>query len=828
MLSGRCWEAGGAPAYWPWCQSIRGYVRTCDPQALIRELGKGASQIAELVPDIRERIAGVPAPSRSRDPDTARFRLFDSTAAFLKLAAVRVPLVLALDDLHAADTPSLILLQFLARELAETRILVVAAYRDTELARGSPLALTLVALRRESVTRAIRLSGLARHDVAHFVRLTTGTEAPASLLDAINAQTDGNPLFLGEVVRLLAQEGRLIDTGEGTPQRLGIPQGVREAIGLRLGHLSPACKEILILAAILGREFRLDTLERVSERSSNEILAILDQAFVSGLISEVAGVPGRLRFSHALVRETLHEELSTSRRVALHARVGEALEDFYAHDVEAHIGELAYHFFESLPGGDAERATDYARRAGRHAVRLLAYEEAARLFRMAIAALDTTRAPRDETTCDLLLTLGDAEARGGNMQEAKKAFFEASEIARRGGMAEALAKAAVGYGGRIVWARAGHDPRLVALLRDALAGLPPDDSPLRVRLLARLAGALRDEPSPEARAALSAAAVEMARRLDDPATLAYALDGRYAAILGPDNPEERLAIANEIVRLADAVDDRERAVQGRHYRVIALMELADLEGVDAEIAAMAMLAEELRQPAQLWYVAATRANLALLTGQFDEAEGLISRALELGRHAMSRDATLSSHLQLFLLRREQGRHGEAEEMIRRSIHEYSARPVFRCALILLLSELGRVDEARATFDQLARRAFADIPIDNEWLFCMTFLADASERLATAHYASTLYDLLLPYAGRNASNADEISLGDVSRSLGNAAAALGRWDDAARHFEAAREANARMGARPWLVRTENDYARMLRARGRPSDIAKSESLSQTRQ
>jgi hypothetical protein len=478
-------------------------VRTCDPELLAAELGSGASDVAELVPDVRERVRDVPAPSRSRDPETARFRLFDSTAAFLRRAAVREPLVLVLDDLHAADTPSLIMLQFLARELAETRILIVAAYRDVELARGSPLMQTLVALRREPVTRALPLSGLARDDVAQFIRLTAGTDAPASLVNAINAQTEGNPLFLGEVVRLLKQEGRFTATGEAMSPRLGIPQGVREAISLRLGHLSEPCNEILILASILGREFRLDALERVSELSSNNILGLLDQAFVAGLISEVSGVPGRLRFSHALVRETLHEELHTSRRIALHARIGQALEDFYAHDTEPHLGELAYHFFESLPGGDAERAVEYAKRAGQHAVRLLAYEEAARLYRMAIVALDTTLAAHDESRCDLLLALGDAEARAGNMPEAKRAFLAASEIARRAEMPEALAHAALGYGGRFVWARAGHDPRLVALLRDALAGLPPSDSPLRVRLLARLAGALRDEPSPEARAALS-------------------------------------------------------------------------------------------------------------------------------------------------------------------------------------------------------------------------------------------------------------------------------------------------------------------------------------
>jgi tetratricopeptide (TPR) repeat protein len=813
------------PAYWPWCQSLRSYVRTSEADTLAAELGSGASDVAQLVPEVRELLPDVPPPSRSRDPDTARFRLFDATAAFLRRAAARDPLVLVLDDLHAADTPSLLLLQFLARELTEARILVVCAYRDTELGRGSPLALTLADLRREPVTRALPLSGLTHADVADFIRVTVGSEAPESLVTAIDTQTEGNPLFLGEVVRLLAQEGRLTATGDPAALEFGIPQGVREAIGRRLGHLSDECNELLILASILGREFRLDALQRVSERSSKDVLELLDEAIAAGLIVAVPGAPGRLRFSHALVRDTLHEDLSTSRRVELHARIGDVLELFHAEDIEAHRAELAHHFFEALPGGDADRAIEHAQLAGRRAARLLAYEEAARLYRMAIAALDMSLVAGDETRCELLLALGDAEARAGDMPQAKAAFLQAAGIARRCELPEAFARAAFGYGGRMVWARAGHDPRLVALLRDALAGLPQQDSPLRVRLLARLAGALRDERSPEARAALSAESVEMARRLGDSATLAYALDGR-AAVLGPDASEERLAIASEIFQLAGDMDAAERAAQGHRQRLIALMELGHLEGVDADLAALGLLAEDLRQPAQLWYVAATRANLALFRGQLEEAEHLIARALEFGRHSMSRDATVSSRLQLFLLRREQARLEEIEETIRQSITEYPARPVFRCALVLLLCHAGREDEARAALEQLATDAFGGIPMDNDWLLCMSFLADASEFLGESSHAHTLYDLMLPYAGRNASNSDEISVGAVSRSLGNAAHAMSRWDESEAHFEAALEANARMGALPWLARTQREYARMLRARGEPGDRERAELLERT--
>ena len=223
VLWGRCWEAGGAPAYWPWCQSIRAYVRSCDPATLAAELRGSASDVAELVPEIRELLPETPLPTHSDDPDTARFRLLEATAAFLKRAAERAALVLVLDDLHAADTPSLVLLQFLARELPETRILVVGGYRDTELRRGSPLTRTLAELRREAVTCALPLSRLARADIAEFIRLTTRVEPADGLVAAIDAQTEGNPLFVGEVVRLLSQEGGL--AGDVAARRPDSPGG---------------------------------------------------------------------------------------------------------------------------------------------------------------------------------------------------------------------------------------------------------------------------------------------------------------------------------------------------------------------------------------------------------------------------------------------------------------------------------------------------------------------------------------------------------------------------------------------------------------------------
>src|SRR5712691_1499575 len=407
VLVGRCWEAGGAPAYWPWVQALRAYVRSRDRETLCRQLGSGAADVAEIVPEVRELVPDLPAPP-SLDPEGARFRLFDATASFLRSAASERPLVLVLDDLHAADMPSLLLLEFVAAELAASGILVVAADRDVDPTLRDPLSSALAELTRRQTTRLISLAGLGEADVENFIQLSAGFEPPTKLVGAIHRETEGNPLFVGEVVRLLASEGRLSDAAAF---QLAIPQGVRAVIGRRLRHLPEDCKRLLSAASVLGREFSLDALELVIGLPAHVLLEALDEAIAARAISEVPGAPAaarRLRFSHALIRDVLYDELSPSRRVKLHREIGEALERLYARDPEPHLAELAHHFSEAAAGGDVGKAIDYARRAGERASRLLAYEEAVRLFQLALGTLES-KAPADEMRCGLLLALGDAQ-----------------------------------------------------------------------------------------------------------------------------------------------------------------------------------------------------------------------------------------------------------------------------------------------------------------------------------------------------------------------------------------------------------------------------------
>ena len=259
VLWGRCYEEQGAPPYWPWVQAIRSYVRDVDPDQLRSEMGAGAADIGQVVSDVRDRLPGLEAPPEL-EPEQARFRLFDSITAFLKNAGRRQPLVLVLDDLHWADHPSLLLLEFVARELSNARLLIIGTYRDVELSRQHPLSRSLGELTRERLFQRVLLRGLDQEDVGRFIGLASGITPPTGMVEAVHRQTEGNPLFVTEVVRLLVQEGELTQekAGQRDSWSVRIPEGVREVIGRRLDRLSERCNETLTVASVVGREFTLD------------------------------------------------------------------------------------------------------------------------------------------------------------------------------------------------------------------------------------------------------------------------------------------------------------------------------------------------------------------------------------------------------------------------------------------------------------------------------------------------------------------------------------------------------------------------------------------
>jgi DNA-binding SARP family transcriptional activator len=810
VLVGRCWEAGGAPAYWPWVQALRAHIRESDDSTLGAQLGARAAELAQIVPELHGRFPDLPEPL-GLESEAARFRLFDATVEFLRNATASRPILLVLDDLHAADVPSLLLLRFLARELGSMRVLLVAAYRNVDPIPGQPLTEMLAAVIREPVTRRLTLEGLSVSEVGDYVEATASEIASAALVAALHAETDGNPLFVGEIVRLLSVEG--VPAEPTADLRLAIPQGVRDVIDSRLGHLSPECNRMLVLASVLGREFALAALARIGGVPEDELLDMLDEAMAAGVVSDVPAGSPRLRFAHVLIRDTLYDRLTSGRRVRLHRLVADALEALYGDDPGPHLAELAYH---SVAGEDLDKGLRYAWRAGDNALELLAYEEAARLYGKALEAIELAQPPDEQARCELLLAIGEAEVRAGEVVSAKKAFLDAADIARRLGLPRELARAAAGYGGRFMWARAAGDDRLLPLLEEGLAALAEEDVELRARLLARLSGVLRDEHSRDRRDRLSKEAVELARRAGSPAALAYALDGRLAAISAPDTVAECLSLVRELRDVAERIGDPERLVNALDHKRTRQLMTGDLREAEAALEAEGDLFDALRQPAQLWQVYSSRAMFALAAGRLEEAEELIPKAFALGEHTLPAVAIPVYRLQCHALRDFQGRLGEITPAIRDLVAEYPTRPAFRCALAQVLARLGHVKEAKRALDDLAHDDVSALPFDQEWLYGMSLLAETSALLGDSRSGVVLYRLLVPWAAFSAADHPEGFRGSISRYLGLLATMTQSWEQAELHFEDALAANAGMGARPWLAHTANDYARMLHARSGGGD------------
>jgi class 3 adenylate cyclase len=825
VLVGRCYEGEGAPPYWPFVQAIRTYAHEREPKGLLSELGSGAAEVAELVSEVRERLPGLPRPAPA-DPQQARFRLFDGVTTFLRNASREQPLVVVLDDLHWADRPTLLLLQFFARELQGARLLVIGTYRDADVGRHHPLAQTLAELAREHLAQRIVLRGLSERDVARFIEITSGSAPHAELVAAVHRETEGNPFFVNEVVRLLVSEGRLLRLEAGRSWSFGIPQSVREVIGRRLERLSEACNRTLSIAAVIGREFALDALEPLAGLPGERLLEVLEEALGARVLEEIPRSVGRYRFAHALIRETLYDELTVTRRVRLHREIGEVIERVHARSLEAHLPELAFHFLQAAPGGEVRKAIDYAVRAARRAELLHAHAQAARHYELALQAQDLLESPVEAERCELLLALGETLWRAGSVAEAREGFLRAAELARRLAAPESLARAALGYGGRLPAFETGvlNEP-LVRLLEEALAALGEGRDSLRALVLARLAEALTFAPGTEARRReLSERALALARANGEPAVLCEVLRAVHFALWSPDNLEERLAQTEELLALAVKLGERATEFDARVYRVSHLLEQGAVGRADTEAERYTRLADESRQPYYVWAATAFRALEALLEGRFEEGERLANEAVGLGLRDGNPNALLIVGAHLYVLRDAQGRLAELEPSFRDLAERPPGLPVYRAAWTVLLARSGAEAQARHELARVLAPGGPELPRDWLWLGAMVLFADACALLEERAAAERLYPELLPFAGRHMMLSPVGACwGSVARPLGRLAGLLGRFAEAEAHFEAALAANQRLGARPLAAQTEAEWAELLLQRGGPGDRERATAL-----
>jgi DNA-binding SARP family transcriptional activator len=469
---GQCWEAGGAPTYGPWVPAIRTVAEELGP-ALLQD-----SALTGLLPELADESA------RHRD-DGSRFQLFAAVSRLLRRVAAARPLVLWLDDLHAADAGSIELLRYLVGDLVRSPIVVIGTYRDTEDGHAAALA----ELARAPAVRRVPLGGLSADGTTRLLEGTAGVPVSSDLVARIVARTEGNPLFTVEIARLVAVSGR---DGQILPGK------ILDVIGQRVGHRSAACRETLVLASVIGREFDVDALVDISPLEEDDVFASLDEAVAAGLVGEVPQAPGRLRFSHMMVRDALYDGITPHRRLRLHRHVADGFEAVYGTGAGPHVAELAHHYV-AAGRRSADKAVDYSVLTGDRAASQFAYEEAAVHYSTALEVLRTAYATDERRACELLVRLGEARSRAGDTVAAKPPLRAAAASAHVAGWSDLLARAALAYGGRLAWARGCTDPALIPLLQDALNalhhGTDAASAHARARLLGRLAAARRDDRS---------------------------------------------------------------------------------------------------------------------------------------------------------------------------------------------------------------------------------------------------------------------------------------------------------------------------------------------
>jgi tetratricopeptide (TPR) repeat protein len=811
-LVGHCYEEGSLSLpYLAFVEALRSYVLTRDTKDLRKELGTGASDVARIVSEIRERLKIKLKPPG--DPEEARYRLMQAVTGFLSNAATVRPLLVVLEDLHDADKGTLDMLTHVSRNLAGTRLLIVGTYRDVEVDRTHPLSAALAELRRVSTYGRVLLRGLNADEVRRMLESIARQDVPWGLAEAVHRQTEGNPLFVQEVVRYLAEEG-LITRKEGrwqpnrdTPLEMSIPEGLRDVIGKRLSLLSKECNQLLSMASVIGRDFRLEVLKKVSGLSEKELFSALEEAKKAAVVEERAGVGAAVtyRFAHAFFRQTLYEETIAPRRIRLHQQVARALEGIYASRLEEHAAELAEHFSHSSDTADLEKAVNYGEMAATRAVSVYAYGEAVRLLEQALKVQEIL-APEDKgRRCDLLLGLCDAlldvpDTRRMIESEAPAAFSFAESIDDVSRAARACIAA------------------LYAIIYEQGLGLITPETSRWVERIDRYA-----MPDTAERAwadmflgitkyligdnlmgqKLLTQALDLARRTGnlDILWLAAAFFVHYRS--APQHTEERIHLAEELFVSSKVRPKKKGAI---------LYLLGNIGGVFLDSGQRERAEEawgELRDLTErtgnvrLWLQSSGMdAVLAVLDGRIEDAlniaESILTRGEEAGVVGVaSIYADHPSHRARVYL-------GESLEAIEHGIPR--GLPIYLPVLCLVQAHLGRKKEASEILEKnVVKRPSIGTVEDETRVWVDTLYLEASVLVSHRQAAELLLDRL---CGSGLCTTGYSFPTCITRHLGGAAALLDRYDEARKYYQEAIKVCTEMPFRPELALTRLQFAELL--------------------
>jgi len=818
VLYGRCDEDLAVP-YRPWSEAITHLVVYASTE-LRTSFAPHAGYLVQLAPALAG-LLGTPTPPVMSDPESARYALFAAVTSTLRAASELAPVVLGLDDLHWADAASLQLLKHVAVALEPTRLLVVGTFRESDVA-GAPLAELLGALHREPGNERIVLGGL---DGSEVLAMMEGVghqlgEHGLAVRDALLAETDGNPFFVGELLRhgvdaqvFHPEDGRR--AASGSLRRYGWPVSVREVIGRRVALLGDVGRRVLAIASVFGRDFDLDLLAVASELDEDTLLDVMDQACEAALVSNVDG--DRYSFVHALIEHALYDSLSPARCARLHRGAAEAIEAKGRGSTAARVSELAYHWARAPASPEnLDKAIYYARAAGDAALARLGPDEALRWYSRALALLEKSSNPDDLLRCHLLVGTGDAQRQTGD-RSYRQTLLDAARLAEDIGSAELLVAAALA--GNRGWSSTTGtvDTELVAVLEAACAVSANIEPANRAQLLAVLATELTYGQDFSRRRSLADQALAIARGCT-PAVLAATINHANLAITAPDTVAERLALTAEALAAARRADDQTLQFWSALNRSVVLCQSGEPGDAGDLLALSRHIADRLGQPLVLWCQTLRESARAMLAGDLATAERLAIAARKMGNETGQPDSAVMSGAQIGPIRVMQGR---AQEIVERAAGFAARNPWFPAFLAQVYVDIDRHDEARSVLEPLVADAFASLSkYQVSWLLSMTSAAYAASGIGWTEAAEMLYQALCPFADQIPHVAVTTFGCQVSHYLGLLAASLGRDSEAELYFSQAAATHERIGAAWGLAMTRLAWGRFLAARGNPEDLPKS--------
>ena len=831
VLLGTCDEDLGLP-YQPFVEALRHLVTVGPADELSGALAERGGQLVRLLPELPRLVPGLPPP-QSADAEAERYLLFSAVADVLGTMSRWRPLVLLLDDLHWATKPTVLMLKHLVRTTGPEALLVLGTYRDSDISRDHPLAELLADLRREPDVGRLNLRGLSDGESVSLMEALAGHDLDPATLDlahAVYEEADGSPFFMRELVRHLLEAGELVKvddrwTYRGQLSALGIPDSVREVIGRRLSRLPGDVEELLRSAAVIGRRFDIAVLATSTGRPQPLVLEALEAARRAALVREVSGSPGRFTFAHALIRDTLYQELGQAQGMVLHRAVAQAMESLAAGHDETYLAELAYHWVAATPAvgvvpDDVVKAAGYSETAGRRAMASLAYEEAVHHFERALRAIGLTgdRLRR----CELLISFGDAQRCAGDPTH-RETLLEAGRLALESEDGDRAARAALANQRGFYSRYAGVDTERVAALEAVLEAIGPDSTTQRARIMASLASELHFA-SAERRLELGRGAVTIARAAGDPLTLAQALGAGWFATWGTDD-SERPALAAELSDLAGRLPDLSVQFEAAVAVFLTAQGQGDVGRAAAALETCGRIAEELGQPALRWRAAYFQAHFAMLSEPFEVVERLAGESHRLGQAAGQPEASAFGQAPPLIIRFWQGEWANANA-ISAAVHEqFPAAVSFQLTSAWSQALLGRFEEARRAVTPLWADDFAGIARDSLWLLHSDFSARIACLTGDDAAAQRLYEMLLPHRSSLVMS-QTIWFEPAALVLGIVATTLRRYDDADGHFRRAIEIQERIGRPPTLVHTRLEWARMLLRRDGPGDAQQARVLLET--